>query len=163
MQLPTHVLAGIFIQYLVNSFIPTPAWLAIILILIFCIISHFFIDAIAKITYHPPTRETGKFWLYWHSFVYGFGIFLILLYFQIYWIGILAANAVDIWDWCFLRNYATRTSRPDWGKKYYIHPIANKIRTMLFSRLPNFNHTKSGILPELLLYIGWLILYIATL
>ena len=163
MQLPTHVIAGIVIQFLVMDLVTTPSWLQLILIVILGVISHFFIDALAKVTYHPPTREPGKFWLYWNLFVFGLGIFMVLLYFQVYWIGIFSAIIVDLWDWYFLRNYANRTSRPDWGKKYYLHPIADKIRGRFFSRLPNLNHSKIGIIPELILYIGWLILYLVTL
>ncbi len=163
MQLPTHVLAGIFIQYLVMVFIPLPLWLNLCLIITFCVISHFFIDAFAKITYHPTSRQTGRFWLSWHIFVFAFGFLLIVIYFQDYWIGMLAANFVDIWDWYFLRNYARRTSQPEWGRKYYLHPIADKIRSVLFKRLPNYTHSQIAILLELFIYFGWLVLFILTL
>jgi hypothetical protein len=142
--------------------ITTPAWMQVGLIIALNLISHFIIDALAKVTYHPPNREPGRFWLYWHLFVFGFGFFLILLYVQVYWMGIVAATFVDLWDWYFLRNYANRTSQPDWGKRYYLHPIADKIRGTLLSKVPNLNHSKVGVVPESLLYIGWLLVFIIT-
>ncbi len=162
MQLPTHVLVAVFTQYLITKFLTFPTCVEICLIILLCGFSHFFIDALGKITYHPPIRELGNFWLYWHIFLYAFGFFLIFLYFQVYWLGILSGLLVDIWDWIILRNYAKYTSQPDWGKKYYLHPIADKIRGIFFSRFPNLNHSKVGILPEIILYIGWLILYLST-
>jgi hypothetical protein len=75
----------------------------------------------------------------------------------------LAANLVDLWDWVFLRNYAKRRNEPEWGKKYYLHPIADKIRQSLFYWLPNLNHSKIGILPEILVYTSWFFISILTL
>ena len=160
MQLPTHVLAGIFIQFFVLQFFQEATWLAFLVVIILGFCSHFFIDALAKITYHPPVRQPGAFWLRWHLFVYTFGFFLIIIYLQTYFIGMLAANFVDIWDWLFLRNYSNRKNQPDWGKRYYLHPIADRIRRLLFSKLPNLNHTKLGVLPESSLYFVWLCLFL---
>jgi hypothetical protein len=162
MQLPTHILAGVLLQYFIMNSLTLPTWVEICSIIILCGFSHFFIDALGKITYHPPTREPGFFWLYWHVFLYAFGFFLIFLYIQLYWLGIISGLLVDLWDWYFLRNYANYTSQPEWGKKYYLHPLADKIRGVLFSGFPNLNHSRVGILPEVILYIGWLILFILT-
>ncbi|MHA1207246.1 MAG: hypothetical protein ACTSSO_06725 [Candidatus Hodarchaeales archaeon] len=163
MQLPTHVLAGIFIQFFVLQFFQDTTWLIILIVIILGFCSHFFIDALAKITYHPPVRQPGNFWLGWHLFVYIFGLFLIIIYFQTYFIGMLAANFVDIWDWLILRNYAKRKNQPDWGKRYYLHPNADRIRQLLFSKLPNLSHTKLGVLPEASLYFGWFCLFFANI
>ncbi|MHA2276182.1 MAG: hypothetical protein ACXAC2_10460 [Candidatus Kariarchaeaceae archaeon] len=163
MQLPTHVLVGIVIQFLVFQLFEGPTWLLFLLVIVFGFSSHFFVDALAKITYHPPDRQPGNFWLRWHLFVYLFGVFLIVIYIQTYFIGMLAANLVDIWDWLFLRNYAKRKNQPDWGKRYYLHPIANRIRLLLFSRLPNLAYTKLGILPEATLYFLWFCLFLVDL
>jgi hypothetical protein len=41
--------------------------------------------------------------------------------------------------------------QPDWGKKYYLHPLADRIRSKLFFWLPNLSYNRNGILPELIL------------
>ena len=164
MQLPTHLIIGITIQYVIIHLFPTSDWFLVgILIFILAFSSHFLLDALAKITYHPPVKQPGNFWLIWHLFAYSFGILLILIYINKFFLGMLAANLVDIWDWLFLRNYANRKNEPNWGKRYYLHPIADKVRSFLFSRLPNLNHTKIGILPESILYFGWFVIFIITL
>jgi hypothetical protein len=96
MQLPTHILAGVLIQiaFLRNS--PVSENILLILIFLISLISHFFIDALAKITYPPPVRQPGLFWLVWHIFVHMFGFILLIIYLKDYWIGILGANLVDI-------------------------------------------------------------------
>ncbi len=157
MQLPTHLIAGILIQFIITALFPSSTWFSILLIIIISFCSHFLLDATAKFTYHPSERIHDNFWLAWHIFVYLTGFTIIIIFFQIYWLGMLFANLPDIWDWYTLRNIASKKNEPEWGEKYYLHPIANKVRTVLFSRLPNFNHTKAGILPELLLIISWFI------
>ena len=163
MQTPTHLITGVIIQFVVLQFFPTFDWLAIILVVGLAFFSHFFVDALAKITYHPPVREPGRFWLIWHGFVYMVAFLLIMLYAIEYFIGMLAANLVDIWDWLFLRNYANHRNQPDWGKQYYLHPLADRIRQLLFKKLPNLNHSRVGIIPELLLFAGWAIIYLFTI
>ncbi len=163
MQTPTHLFAGIVIQFFVLQFFPTSDWLAITLVIGLAFFSHFFLDALAKITYHPPVRESGNFWLIWHVFVYLVTFLVIVLYAQEYSIGMLAANLVDIWDWLFLRKYANYRNQPDWGKRYYLHPLADRVRQLLFNQLPNLNYSKVFIIPELLLFTGWAIIYLLTM
>lgn len=156
MQLPTHLIAGIFIQYLINTMIPTPTWLSVILIVIIAFCSHFLLDALAKSTYHPPERIHDNFWLTWHIFVYLIGFVIIGLFISEFWLGMLFANLPDLWDWYTLRNIASRKNQPEWGKRYYLHPIANKIRHIFFSWMPNLNHNRVGILPELSFIVLWI-------
>lgn len=156
MQLPTHLIAGIVIQYLINTMIPTPTWLSVILIIITAFCSHFLLDALAKSTYHPPERIHDNFWLTWHLFVYLTGFVIIGLFIWEFWLGMLFANLPDLWDWYTLRNIASRKNQPEWGRRYYLHPIANKIRQIFFSWMPNLNHNRVGILPELSLIVLWI-------
>ena len=156
MQFPIHLIFGILIQLTINSFIPITSILNPIFIIIFAFSSHFILDAIAKATYHPPERINNRFWLYWHLFTYGIGFLITLLFVWQYFLGMLFANATDIWDWLFLRREAKRRNDPNWGKKYYLHPIADKIRATFFFWLPNLNYNQKGILPETLFIIFWL-------
>jgi hypothetical protein len=158
MQLPTHVLAGILIQILVLNFIPTPTWLSALIIIIFAFFSHFILDILAEMTYHPAARQPGQFWLIWHVFVYALGVILILIYLNPFWLGIIAANLVDLWDWYILRNYANYRNDPTIGKDYYLHKFKDRFQQKYFSKLPNFRHSKLGILPELIIYCGWFLI-----
>ncbi|MHA2225460.1 MAG: hypothetical protein ACXAC8_09670 [Candidatus Hodarchaeales archaeon] len=155
MQLPTHLIAGIVIQSVVNSLIPTPDWRSVLLVIIIAFFSHFIFDALARITYHPPERIDDIFWLGWHSFVYLSGFVILLMFFGEFWLGMLFANIVDLWDWYFLRKIASRKQQPDWGKKFYIHQFVDKIRSTFFLWLPNLTYDRKGILPELTLIISW--------
>ena len=156
MQLPTHLIAGILSQYFIVIMIPTPTLLAVLLVAIIAFCSHFFLDGLARLTYHPPERIHDNFWLTWHIFVYLTGITIIILFFRDYWLGMLFTNLPDLWDWYTLRNIASRKNQPDWGRRYYLHPIADKIRQIFFSWMPNLNYRKVGILPELSLIILWI-------
>jgi hypothetical protein len=163
MQLPTHLLTGILIQFVIFQLFPNQDLIVLLLVFSMAFISHFIIDALAKITYHPPTRDPSHFWTIWHIFVYSLAILIILLYIMDYFLGMLAAVLVDIWDWLFLRNYANYKSEPKWGQNYYLHQIADRTRQSLFHWLPNLNHSKVGIIPEVLIYLSWFFISILTL
>ncbi len=160
MQLPTHLIAGILIQFALSVLIPAPEWLLILLIIGISFTSHFIIDAVSKFTYHPPQRVNDNFWLAWHLFIYAFGIFIIAIFFWNFVLGMFFANLVDIWDWHILRNVANRKNEPDWGKRFYLHPITDKIRSKFFFWIPNWNYNRLGIVPELILYLSWFIVII---
>lgn len=155
LQLPTHLIVGILIQYAISSYFPTPEWLSVTLIIVFAFFSHFFVDAAAKITYHPPERINDNFWLIWHVFLLSLGIIIILVFMWKYALGMLFANLVDIWDWFTIRKIANRKGQPEWGKRYYLHPIADKIRATFFYWLPNMSYKRIGILPETILFVVW--------
>ncbi len=155
MQLPIHLIFGILIQVIINRIVSITSILNPIFVIIVAFSSHFVLDAIAKATYHPPERINNKFWLYWHLFTYGIGFFIILLFFWQFFLGMFFANATDIWDWLFLRREAKRRKKPNWGKKYYLHPIADKIRAIFFFWLPSLNYNQIGILPELFFISLW--------
>ena len=118
-------------------------------------LSHFVIDALAIMTYHPAERQHTEFWLYWHIFVFSsipfviIGFFLVNSYFII---GMLAANIPDIQDWIILRGILKYNNR-----KYYQHRMANFLRKPLIGHVPDFTYSRIGILPELILITGLLI------
>ncbi|MFX1283733.1 MAG: hypothetical protein ACFFB5_08760 [Promethearchaeota archaeon] len=156
MQLPTHLIAGILIQGIIITMITEPTWLVVILVIISAFCSHFILDALARSTYHPPERIYDNFWLIWHIFVYLTGFLIIILFFQDYWLGMLFAILPDLWDWHTLRNIASRIDNPDWGRRYYLHPIVNRIRRSFLLWMPNLSHKRVGILPELSLIVIWI-------
>ena len=70
MQLPTHVTFGVLIQFAIAYLYPTQNMLFFISVFLLALLSHFILDSLAIMTYHPPQRQETKFWLYWHLLVY---------------------------------------------------------------------------------------------
>jgi hypothetical protein len=156
MEAGTHILVGVLIQILCFRFFFYP--LNIIFTIVFGFFSHFLVDGLAKITYHTPEpRKEDKFWVAWHIFILGFSIFTGIWFFIPFWIGLLSANLVDIWDWLILRSIEKKKKekKPDFtfNKNYYIHNAVDKFREKIFFWLPNWNYKRKGIIPELVLII----------
>jgi len=157
METITHNLVAVFIQILSFIFLIFPWNLIFTIILAF--ISHIFIDAISLITYHTPDpQKDDKFWLIWHYFIYAISLFSIVIFFIPYWLSMLFANIVDLWDWFTLRpiQKKIRNKNPEskWGDKYYFHRIVDWVREKLFFWLPKRNYKKSGILIEIALILA---------
>lgn len=169
MEAITHILTGVLIQILCFQYIPFPY--NIILTILLAFFSHFLIDALAKITYHTPdARWDDTFWVIWHIIIFASSILVAIWFFIPYWLGLLSANLVDIWDWLILRNMQkikespeNESSKEKWGHQYFIHPLIDTFRTKLFFWLPNWNYKKRGILPELMLIASLLIIIIFML
>ncbi|MFX1328949.1 MAG: hypothetical protein ACFE91_12545 [Promethearchaeota archaeon] len=165
MNLQTHVLTGILIQILCFKVFIFP--LDIIFTIIFTFLSHFIIDGLVLIVYHPPEPQKGDlFWLSWQIVTYGSGAILIFIFFP-YVIGIFFANFVDLFDWVILRLIHRRLIKKvkiDWKYNHFFHNIIAKIREKTLFWLPNLNYKKSAIIPEIiisfLLLIGILYLMI---
>ncbi|WP_455465309.1 hypothetical protein [Candidatus Hodarchaeum mangrovi] len=163
MQLPTHLILGIFLQELLSGLIQDTI-LRVLLIIIICFISHFFVDAFSILTYHPPEREDTKVWQYWHIFIYVSGIIIFFLFFNPYWLGMLSAYIPDLWDWFFLRPLSKRKNKPELYDKYGIHFIADAIRRPLIRLgVPNLIYNEYGILPELIFISLVIIVRISTI
>lgn len=157
MQLPTHVIAGILIQYIIMDIFPALDWLTVILIASCALLSHFVLDSLARATYHPPNRLNENFWLTWHLVVYTIGILLVIIFIWYYWLGIIFANLPDLWDWYTLRPIANKKQNPDWGKKYYIHNLVTKFRNYFFGWVPDYTLKRWGVIPETIVFFLWFI------
>jgi len=152
----THNLVGIVIQILCFRFLIFP-W-NLIWTIFFAFISHIFVDGIAIITYHTPDAQKGdKFWLVWHYIIYGVSLLSIIIFIIPYWLGMIFANIIDIWDWLILRPIQKRIRKKNpeskWGDKYYLHRTVDWVRDKLFFWLPVRNYKKSGILIEIFIII----------
>jgi hypothetical protein len=163
--MPTHVIAGVIIQLLIEIVLPQEElfWLKVVLLIVLAFFSHFIIDAAAKATYHPPDPlKDDRFWIGYHVFVYLSAFVMIIILLPWFWLGILAANAVDIWDWYFLRPVSRRKNDPNWGKRYRLHPLANFIRKKAFFFLPNMSHDRRGTIPEIVLILSCFIFLVGN-
>ena len=127
----------------------TTDFLFLPLVFIIALISHFLLDSIAIMTYHPPQRQQTKFWLYWHVLVYTSGIFMIIAFLLInslFIVGIVGANLPDLWDWVLLRGILKSKN-----KRLYVHKYANKIRSLFINHVPDLSYNAWGVIPEFIL------------
>lgn len=115
-----------------------------IIVFIATFLSHFLVDAFAKITYHvPDARPEDKFWLGYHIFIYLLTIALLIVFLNTYWIAILGSVFIDVIDWGILRGLLK--------KEPYIHPIIDKFREKCFSWLPDLIEEKWTVINEFII------------
>ena len=154
LELITHNLFGVLIQILCFRFLIYPY--NIIFTIIIAFLSHFLVDALVKFTYHTPeARKDDKFWVIWHVFILSISIVSLIIFIVPFWLGILFANFVDIWDWLILRPIQKRVKqhkpKSNWGDKWYIHVGADWLRGKLFSRFPDWTYKREAITFELII------------
>jgi len=158
----THNLFAVIIQVLCFKFVSFP--LNIILTIILAFLSHIFIDAIAIITYHTPNIQKDRFWIIWHVIIYILSILSIVVFVIPFWLGLIMANIIDLWDWFILRPLQNRKRKKvpetNWGEKYYFHRIVDATRNKLFYWLPKWNYKKAGILIEISIIVVLVLLVI---
>ena len=151
MQLPTHVIFGVLIQIAISILYSKQDLFFFVMVFFLALLSHFILDSLAIMTYHPPNRQQTNFWLYWHIFVYLSGIFFIIIALAnnpIFIVGIIGANLPDLWDWILLRWLLKSTN-----KKLYVQKFANNIRSLFKDYVPDLTYNKLGIIPESILII----------
>ncbi len=156
METITHNLVAIVIQILCfkNFLLP----FNIIFTIIFAFLSHIIVDGIAIITYHTPEVQKGdNFWLTWHITIYILSILSYIFFAIPYWLGMVFANIMDIWDWFILRPLQKRKIKREiesnWGDKYYFHRFVDWFRDKFLGWLPKWNYKRAGILFEILLIV----------
>lgn len=156
MQMITHFLVGIIIQKFLFGIIPFP--FDIILILILAFLSHILVDCLARLTYHTPDPQKGdKIWLSWHVVIYVTSFLVFIIFCNPYWLVMIVSILFDIWDWYTLRMIQRHIKKdPNWGKKYFLHPIIDKVRSRFFMWLPDLTYNHKGILVEIVIIISLL-------
>ncbi len=144
MQAPLHFLVGLLIGKTSLPFL-----LAFVLVFL----SHFLVDAFAKITYHvPDPQPEDRFWVGYHIIVYLLTIILFFVHIEYFWM-FFASILVDIIDWGILRGILKKPAR--------IHPIIDKIRESVpFKYLPDLNYQKWAIIPEIILFAAGYTLFL---
>jgi hypothetical protein len=150
----THNLVAVIIQILCFAFMPFP-W-NIILTIVIAFISHILVDDFSVITYHTPeARKEDKFWLIWHYIIYALSILSTIIFLLPYWLSLLFANVIDLWDWFILRpiQKKKKSKNPEskWGDKYYFHRMVDWSRDKLFFWLPQREYKRSGIIIEIII------------
>ncbi|MHA1684074.1 MAG: hypothetical protein ACTSUE_24255 [Promethearchaeota archaeon] len=162
MQAITHFFSGVFwLAFL--RWLQIPAWLLVVLVIAGGIILHFFIDAVAVSTYHPPEALTkDKFWIAWHVIVFAGSVVVAIVFWKPYFWGMLCAIIPDIYDWAIIRPIRTYQEKKqgdeyDESKEFMkgkdFHPLVDRFRQRFLKFLPNLNYAKKGIVPEISIWI----------
>jgi hypothetical protein len=140
LQSYTHFLTGILLaEWVILWHLSSPI-LETVIIIVLAFLSHFPIDIIVKVTYHPSQPHTqDKFWVGYHIFVAVASI-IILIYFWGYWWVMLATSVVDIIDWLILRGIL--------HKKPIFHPFLENIRDKILFWIPKLYEVKWAFLIE---------------
>lgn len=165
MEAITHILTGMVIQ--VSCFIYLIFPFNLIFTIILAFLSHYLIDALAKVTYHTPkAHPEDRVWVIWHIITPALIVVLMLWFIIVNWflvffflIGALSANLVDIIDWGVLRGFLKRER----NSSYFLHDSIDVIREKIppFTWMPNWNYDYRGIIPEaLIIIIFWGIIFL---
>jgi energy-coupling factor transporter transmembrane protein EcfT len=121
-------------------------------------LSHIITDGIAIITYHTPeAQKEDKFWVIWHIIIYILSVLSIIIFAIPFWLAMIFANIMDLWDWFILRPIQKKKRRKNpeysWGNNLYFHTIVDWFRDKFLFWLPKWNYKKSGVLLEIIIII----------
>ncbi|MHA1733123.1 MAG: hypothetical protein ACTSU5_14340 [Promethearchaeota archaeon] len=156
MQAYTHFLVGILVQVALREVAPT--WLRVLLVGVIAFLSHFPVDVFAKVTYHPPeARPRDPFWVGYHVYVLVVSVVVLVVFWGGYWFAMGCAVLVDLYDWVFIRGVRALKKDPEWGERFQFHPVIERIREGAFGWLPDWNHERRGVVPELVLLVVLLV------
>lgn len=161
MEAITHILTGIVIQIFCFIYLIFP--FNLIFTMIFAFLSHYIIDALAKMTYHTPeAHPEDKVWVIWHILTPALIVVLLVWLIIMNWIlvllfliGAIFANLVDIIDWLVFRAILKK----DREAHYFLHDSIDFIREKIppFTWIPNWNQEYKGIIIEaFIITIIWL-------
>ena len=156
MEAITHNLVAVIIQIICFRYFLFP--LNIVFTIFFAYFSHLIVDALSKLTYHTPdVKKDDKFWVVWHVIIYSTSILSLIILIIPFWLGILFANIIDIWDWFILRPLQNKKAESgvdaDWGQKWYLHKHSDWVRDKFFGWLPNWRYKYFGIINEIIIII----------
>lgn len=154
MQLPTHLLIGVLIQKGFMKIRPLP--LKYFLIAFIAVLSHGILDAIAKLTYHPPNALFNDwFWISYHLMLVLLIFFIFFKFWRNYKFGMIFSAFPDF-DWIvlyFSKLFSLKI--PFWEKPILHEFLFNSINSFtLFnfaSWIPDLSHQRKGIIFELAL------------
>ncbi|MHA1312118.1 MAG: hypothetical protein ACTSQO_14485 [Candidatus Helarchaeota archaeon] len=152
-QVSTHFIVGIIIQYLVFNYLKIfPIWALIIITIVFGFLSHAILDPLAaKFTYHPPEANWHDiFWVSYHLGIYILTIVVIIFFIQ-YWIGMIASIIPDILDWGARALRKFKIFHLEWYNEPYVHNFIDRPMLNLMSGIKGNINKKSKVLFEIIL------------
>lgn len=142
MQLPTHFVAGVFIDRLVaRTLLPKP--LKPIVVAVSCYLSHGILDKLARSTYHPPDPIDNTFWKTYHHQVLPTITYSVLgVFAPRHFFAMFCAALPDL-DWV-VRGLKQRFG---WQPPFWNRPILNESLHSFWDRVPVVNRLNR--LPDL--------------
>ncbi len=162
MQAITHLAIGALIQRIIEAQ-NYPPYLSVFIIICLAFLSHIFLDAIANITYHPPTPRKTTFWYSYHLFVLVSSVLFVIIFIQ-YWLGMLFANLPDIIDWLILRNYYWIKRKNRRFDISFIHKkVIDSVAKKCFWWLPDLREKEWSAINELLIIAILILMLIVPL
>ena len=152
MQLPTHSVAGVLIDKVVQrAHLPAPARLAVTAL--GCYFSHGVLDKMARATYHPPDPIDDPFWKGYHQRILpAFTWFVSLWFGPRHWFAMLFSALPDL-DWV-VRGLSRRYgwSIPGWETPILnesLHSILDQVPVVnRLNQLPDLRYERKGALVE---------------
>jgi len=159
----THNLIAVYIQIFCFQFLLFP--FNVIFTIIFAYFSHIIVDAFSILTYHTPdAHKDDKFWLYWHIIIYALSAASIVVFIVPFWLSIISANIMDLWDWFIIRPIQRRKKKKDpeseWKSPLYLHASVDWFRRNLLFWLPRWTYKKGGIVVEIIVILIFSLLVI---
>jgi len=159
----THNLIAVYIQILCFQFLLFP--FNVIVTIIFAYLSHIIVDGFSIITYHTPNaHKDDRFWLIWHIIIYALSAFSIVIFIIPFWLSIISANIMDLWDWFIARPIQRRKKKKDpeseWKNPLYLHSSVDWFREKLLFWLPRWTYKKGGVVIEITVILIFCILLV---
>ena len=132
MQPPTHLASGILIQRSLEKI--QPKLLRYTCLALLCLLAHWFLDKLARYTYHPSQPLIDDwFWILYHIIVTFLTVYIFVTYWRKYKAGLLFSLLPDL-DWIIL--YPLRWIFPQ--NPYLNDSVLHRTVFIFFDRLPLF-------------------------
>lgn len=153
MQMPTHLITGVFIDKVISNMAIFTKSRKILTILV-SLFSHGLLDALSRSTYHPPDPlPQDKFWVTYHKLILpSITIAILAKFWKKHKLAMTFSILPDI-DW-IIRDVNSRGNNPlpIWDKPILNSSLLNLINSLpLFNwirLLPDWRYKKSTILLE---------------
>lgn len=162
MQAPTHLATGVFIDKVVPDV--QPRFIRTVLIVVLSLFSHSWLDAVSRLTYHPPESSPhDPFWLSYHT-----GLSVLTVVFarknqKEHKLAMICSVLPDL-EWFLIRIPARLGIRVPFWRRPLLHELQSRVLYAFapfrrLQRLPNLKQKKVAATSEfaVLILLIWLI------
>ena len=144
MQAIMHIIVGILIFHAVEN--PVLAFILIFL-------SHYLVDVLVLITYHPKDPQPqSKFWVRYHFLLLILTIITLVIFVRFYFWVIIISLIPDLIDWFIVRSILKREP--------IFHPFIERLReSKVFSWIPDLTMNPKAAINEWIMLIIFFSIY----
>lgn len=162
MQAPTHLATGIFIDKVIAGV--QPRFIRTMLIVVLSLLSHSWLDAVSRLTYHPPEPSPhDPFWLSYHTGLSVLAVVIARKNQKEHKLAMLCSVLPDL-EWFLIRIPARLGIRVPFWRRPILHELQSRA-LYAFSpfrrpqRLPNLKQKRAAAISEfaVLILLTWLI------